>query len=88
MKKTRVTIENKFGIHARPAAKIVEKAMQFDSEIFLQKDNIQINGKSILSVLLLAAEKGTEILVLTNGPDEELAAMAIVELFKNKFNED
>jgi len=88
VKKTLVTIENKLGIHARPASQIVQKAMEFDSEIFLQKDDIKINGKSILSVMMLAAEQGSEILLLTEGPDEESAAIAIAELFRNKFNED
>jgi len=67
---------------------IVQKAMEFDSDIYLKKDDVRINGKSILSVMMLAAEKGSTVEIITEGEDENDALSAIIELFKNKFNEE
>ena len=88
VKQQNVIIENKLGIHARPASMIVQKAMEFDSDIYLKKDDVRINGKSILSVMMLAAEKGSTVEIITEGEDENDALSAIIELFKNKFNEE
>ena len=88
MKQQNIIIENKLGIHARPASMIVQKAMEFDSDIYLKKDDVRINGKSILSVMMLAAEKGSTVEIITEGEDENDALSAIIELFKNKFNEE
>jgi phosphocarrier protein HPr len=63
-------IENRLGLHARPAALFVQMAAQFSSNVFLIKDGFEVNGKSILSVLMLAAEKGSEITIKTDGKDE------------------
>ncbi len=88
MKTKEVEIKNKLGIHARPASLIVQKAMEFDSDIFLKKDDYQVNGKSILSVMMLAAEQGSKITLIADGKDEDEAIKALEELFDNKFNEE
>ena len=75
-------------IHARPASLIVQKAIEFDSDIYLKREDVQINGKSILSVMLLAAEKGSEITIIAKGKDQEKAIEAMTQLFKDKFYED
>jgi len=88
LKTKEVEIKNKLGIHARPASLIVQKAMEFDSDIFLKKDDYQVNGKSILSVMMLAAEQGSKITLIADGKDEDEAIKALEELFDNKFNEE
>ena len=65
-----ITIGNKLGLHARPAAIFVQHASQFESKIVLIKDGFEANGKSILNVLMLAAEKNTVLTICINGPDE------------------
>ncbi len=88
MKSQTIEIENKLGIHARPASMIVQKAMEFEAELFLQHNETRVNGKSILSVMMLAAEKGTPITIIAEGKDENNAVEEIIKLFKMKFNED
>jgi phosphocarrier protein len=85
-----VTIENELGLHARAAAKLVRIASKFRSDIKLTRaeDDHQIDGKSILGILLLAAAKGTQILFTFNGPDEKIAADEVVELIETKFGEE
>jgi phosphocarrier protein HPr len=82
------TIENKLGLHARAAAKFVKCASQFDSEIQVGKDAMTVNGKSIIGVLLLAAPKGSRILVIADGADEASALAALAELITGRFGED
>jgi phosphocarrier protein len=82
-----VKIVNKLGMHARPAALLVETATRFESEIILVKDDLEINGKSIMGVLMLAAEYGSTILIRAKGDDAKEAVEAIAALIKNKFNE-
>jgi len=82
-----VKIINKLGMHARPAALLVETATRFESEIILVKDDLEINGKSIMGVLMLAAEYGSTILIRAKGDDAKEAVEAIAALIKNKFNE-
>jgi phosphocarrier protein len=84
-----VRIENELGLHARAAAKLVKLAGRFASEIHLSRcgGNQEINAKSILGVLLLAAGKGTELMVTVHGRDEEQALSDIMELIRNKFGE-
>lgn len=81
-------IINRLGIHARPAALIAQTAAQFSCEIKLKKDNVTIDAKSIMGVMMLAAECGSTIRVITNGSDEQQAADALKHLFENKFNEE
>jgi phosphocarrier protein HPr len=81
------TVRNKMGLHARPAALIVQTANKFPCEVTLVKDGQNVNGKSIMGVLMLAAAKGTVILVRTDGDDAQACADAIGELFEKGFNE-
>jgi phosphocarrier protein HPr len=82
-----VTIRNRAGMHTRPAALLVKLASNFQAEFFLSKDGIKINGKSIIGVMTLAAEFGSTLRVQFDGPDEEVAAEAIVALFETGFGE-
>jgi phosphocarrier protein HPr len=86
--KKKITVTNRLGLHARPAAQIVQKASQFKSEIKLSKDGLEVNAKSIMGVMMLAAEMGSAVLIITEGPDEEAAANAIAEVFASKFGEE
>ena len=83
-----VTIKNRAGIHARPAALIVQTANEFESEIFLEKDNNSINAKSIMGIITLGAGYNSVIKVKTDGNDEEDALQAIVNLFESRFEEE
>lgn len=87
MKEITVTIINNAGLHTRPAATIVKLASKFKSEFFLKKDGLHINGKSIIGVMTLAAEKGSQILLSFDGEDEEEAAKEIVDYFNRGFDE-
>jgi len=81
------TIINRLGLHARAAAKFVTTPSEFHSDIQVSKDNRQVNGKSIMGVMMLAAAKGTEIQVTAEGDDAESALNAIGELIANYFGE-
>jgi len=83
-----VTIKNRAGIHARPAALLVQTANRFDAGIELEKDGERINGKSIMGVLTLAATYNTPIKIIADGDDEQQAVEAICRLFENKFEEE
>jgi phosphocarrier protein HPr len=82
-----VTIRNRTGLHTRPAATLVKLAAKFKSDFFIYKDGFQINGKSIIGVMTLAAEQGSKLVLRFSGEDEEDAAKAIVELFEKGFDE-
>lgn len=82
-----VEIVNKNGLHARPAAEIVKLSAKFQSEITIVRDDLEVNGKSIMGVMMLAAEFGSNILVRANGPDAEQAVTAIADLVAAKFGE-
>jgi phosphocarrier protein len=82
-----VTIKNRTGLHTRPAATLVKLAAKFKSDFFIFKDGLQINGKSIIGVMTLAAEQGSKLILRFNGEDEGEAANAIVELFEKGFEE-
>ena len=81
-------IKNRLGLHARAAAQLVQAVNQFVSDVTLFKEDVEVNGKSIMGILLLAAPKGTEISVTVDGPDEEQAMQVITELFEDGFGED
>jgi len=83
-----ITICNKLGLHARAAAKLVQVAAGFDCEITLKKDHKEVNGKSIMGVMMLAAGKGSEIEVIADGEDEEQALEQLERLFRDRFGED
>lgn len=80
-----VELLNKYGLHQRPAMKVVETAGRFASDVHLVRDEQRCNAKSIIDIIMLAAEKGTRLLVEVEGDDEQEALQAIVELFQNKF---
>ena len=82
------TIKNRLGLHARAAAQLVQTANQFAAEVTLHKNDVEVNGKSIMGILLLAAPIGTEISVTVNGPDEEQAMTVIADLIEDGFGED
>ena len=83
-----ITIINKLGLHARDAAKLVGCAEQFESSIQLGRDGREVDGKSIMSVMMLAASCGTDIELIIEGSDETEARDALVELINNRFDED
>jgi phosphocarrier protein HPr len=83
-----VTIINKLGLHARPAAQLVKTASRFSSEIFFKKGSLEVNGKSIMGVMMLAAEKGSRITITADGDDEVQALEALAEVFQMKFGEE
>ena len=81
-------ILNRLGLHARAAAQLVRLANQFASDVRLVKDGVEVNGKSIMGVLMLAAPKDTRVLVRAIGPDADEALVAIGELIARKFGEE
>lgn len=82
-----VVIRNRAGLHTRPAATLVKLAAKFKAEFMISKDGFEINGKSIIGVMTLAAEQGARLILRFNGPDEAEASQAIVELFDKAFDE-
>jgi phosphocarrier protein HPr len=82
-----VKIVNKNGLHARPAAEIVKTASKFTSDIIIVRDELEVNGKSIMGVMMLAAECGSEVTLRATGPDESAAVEAIAKLITSKFGE-
>ncbi|MDH4222060.1 MAG: HPr family phosphocarrier protein [candidate division Zixibacteria bacterium] len=84
----KIQVVNRLGLHARPAAMVVQKASRFKSEIRLVKDEFEVNAKSIMSVMMLAAEKGSFIIIKAWGEDESVAVEEIAKLFEGKFGEE
>jgi len=82
-----ITIINKLGLHARAASKLVNTASQFESEVFIDKDGNRVNAKSIMGVMMLAASKGTEVVLDAEGSDEQACLDALVTLINNRFDE-
>lgn len=80
-------VQNKMGIHARPAAMIVRVTNKFKSEVFVEKDDEQVNGKSIMGLMMLAAAKGSKIKFIATGEDAESMLNEIAALFDRKFDE-
>lgn len=83
----KLQIINKLGLHARAAAKVVHIANEFESEVFLGVDGEEVNAKSILGLLTLAATQGTPLTLRVEGPDEAEATAAIEALFRDRFGE-
>ena len=83
-----VTIVNKNGVHARPAAEIVKIAGRFASDVTIVRDDLEVNGKSIMGVMMLAAECGADITLRADGPDAQEAVDAIATLVESKFGEN
>jgi phosphocarrier protein len=82
-----VQILNRNGLHARPAAEIVKAASKFKSDITIVRDELEVNGKSIMGVMMLAAEFGSMLRVKATGPDEDQAVDALATLVASKFGE-
>lgn len=87
MIKTQIKIINKLGLHARASAKFVSTAARFQSHIDVTKDSQTVNGKSIMGVMMLAANKGSELILEIDGPDEEAMNEALIQLINNYFGE-
>lgn len=87
LKKT-TKIVNKLGLHARPSAMLVTTANEYESEVFFTKEGLRVNGKSIMGVMMLAAEQGAEIIVEVDGDDEEAAMEGILKVIASGFNEE
>ena len=83
-----VKIINKLGIHARPAALFVKEAAKFQSEVLVLKNGQEVNGKSIMGIMMLAAECGSEITIKAQGPDREQAVETLIKLVRSKFGEE
>jgi phosphocarrier protein len=83
-----VSVINRAGVHARPAALLVQTAKDFLCEIFLERDDDRINGKSIMGIITLGAVFGTHIKIIADGPDEEKAVEALARHFETKFEEE
>ncbi len=88
MVEKRVTVKNKLGLHARAAVKLVNLANRFSSNVRIIKDTMEIDGKSILGILTLAATQGTQLLLRVSGEDEAEAIKALVSLINRKFEEE
>jgi len=83
-----VTVANVYGLHARPAAEFVKLAAKFESEILVSKDGLEVNGKSIMGVMMLAAEKGSTIQIRARGADAREAVEALARLVADGFGEE
>jgi phosphocarrier protein len=87
MKKKELLIENKLGLHARAAAQIVKSSNAYASKITLIKDDLEVDGKSIMGIMMLAAAQGSTVTALAHGDDEDQAIEGLERLFKDKFGE-
>lgn len=83
-----VRIGNRFGLHARPAAEFVKAAGRFQAEVFVRKDDLEVNGKSIMGMMMLAAEFGSEIVIRALGADSDAAVEQLANLVENRFGEE
>jgi phosphocarrier protein HPr len=83
-----VAIVNRLGLHARPAAQLVQRASKYEAEIKLKRLNLEVNAKSIMGVMMLAAEMGSKITIIAEGPDEKEAVDGIASVISSKFGED
>ena len=88
MTERRVRVLNKLGLHARPAALLVQTAARFKSKVWIRKGDLEVNGKSIMGVMMLAAEQGSDLFFRAEGPDEKEIVSALTQLVTNKFHEE
>jgi phosphocarrier protein HPr len=84
----KVRIRNRQGLHARPAAELVKTANRFNSDVWVRKDQLEVSGKSIMGVMMLAAEFGSELVLRAHGADAEAALEALAQLIDGRFGED
>ena len=87
MQKQTIEIINKLGLHARASSKFTQISSRFKAEVWIAKNGRRVNGKSIMGVMMLAAAKGAQVELETNGEDEDAAMAALVELINNRFDE-
>ncbi len=85
---TEATIVNKYGLHARPAAEFVKLANRFAADVWVSKDDIEVNGKSIMGVMMLAAERGSLVRIRAEGDDACDVVAALARLIENRFGEE
>jgi phosphocarrier protein HPr len=83
-----ITIINRLGLHARPAAMFVRIASRYRSEVWVEKEGERINGKSIMGLMMLAAGQGSKLLICCDGPDADKALEELEELIQRKFDEE
>lgn len=88
MHKRTIVIPNKLGLHARAAAQLVQLASSYNSDVMLRRDDKEVNGKSIMGVMMLAAGQGTEIEIVTDGEDAQRALDGLIELVEKRFGEN
>jgi phosphocarrier protein HPr len=81
-------IQNRLGLHARAAALFVQTANKYASHVTIEKDGVEVNGKSIMGIMMLAAAKGSEVVIRADGGDEKDAAETIARLIEDKFHEE
>lgn len=82
-----IEIINKLGLHARASAKLTQLAAKFQSEVWMTRNQRRVNAKSIMGVMMLAAGKGTTVMLETEGPDEQECMDSLVQLIENRFGE-
>jgi phosphocarrier protein len=87
MKKATVVVVNRLGLHARPSAALSQLASRFKSEVWLSKSSRRVNAKSIMGVMMLAAARGANLVIDVDGPDEDAALAALIELVGSGFGE-
>ena len=83
-----LVIQNRYGLHARPAAAFVKVAAGFDCDVFVRKDDLEVNGKSIMGMMMLAAEQGSEIVIRASGSDAEEALEELADIIDSRFGEE
>lgn len=83
-----LVIQNKYGLHARPAAEFVKRAHQFECDVWVRKGELEVNGKSIMGMMMLAAERGAEIVIRATGSDAAEAVDALSALVDRRFGEE
>lgn len=88
MPRKEIAIINKLGLHARASAKLTQTASQFRSEVWMERNGRRVNAKSIMGVMMLAAAKGTSVIVDIEGPDADAAMQAIEALIADRFGEE
>ena len=87
MLERKLIIQNKYGLHARPAVEFVQIASKYDADITVSKDGVEVNGKSMMGVLMLAADKGSEVILKTKGKDEAELMEALTDLLMKELDE-
>lgn len=87
MEQGNAQVINRLGMHARPAAMFVSHASRFSSDIFIEKDGLRVNGKSIMGVMMLAAEMGSKLTIIAEGKDEKEAVATLVNLIQSGFGD-